>query len=108
MSCRRRRQRLLKTIPSSPVAGLALYKSTDGTEVALVAEKVSLLGTLGPELDRVGQGTHCLMMAANERSAKVDILQLMLFGVEIGDLTDIVTARGMIRLRVRIANRERG
>ena len=56
-----------------------------------MAQEVGLLFTLGPEADGVGQGVHGLSVAANEGTAKVDVLDLVFFRLQICDLSDIVT-----------------
>jgi hypothetical protein len=33
----------------------------------------------------------CLTVTADETAAKVDVLEVMLLGLEVGDLTDVVT-----------------
>ena len=89
----RRRSGAVQTGPSSPVCRLSAQKRPYGSDVALVAEEVCLLLPLGPEPDGVGEGVHSLAVSADERPAKVDVLDLVLFRLEIGDLSDIVAVR---------------
>ena len=56
-----------------------------------MAQEVGLLFTLGPEADGIRQGVHGLSVAANEGTAKVDVLDLVFFRLQICDLSDIVT-----------------
>ena len=35
---------------------------------------------------------NCLSVTTNERTAKVDAFEIVLFGLEIGDLADVVAA----------------
>ena len=42
-----------------------------------MAQEVGLLFTLGPEADGIRQGVHGLSVAANEGTAKVDVLDLV-------------------------------
>jgi hypothetical protein len=52
-----------------------------------------LLQPLTPKLDRETQGVNCLLVSANERSAEVYSLQIVFFGLEVGDLADVVAAK---------------
>ena len=58
-----------------------------------MAEEVSLLFTVGPEPDSVGERVHGLVVASDERAAKVDVFDLVFFGLEVGDLANVVTER---------------
>lgn len=56
-----------------------------------MAEEIRFLGTMGPEPDGEGQGTHGLAVAVDEGAAEIDAFQAVLFGLERGDLADVVT-----------------
>lgn len=58
-----------------------------------MAEEVCLLAALAPELDGERQGMDRLPVAADERAAEVDALEVVLLGLQIRDLADVVTAR---------------
>lgn len=81
---------LVDTIPPAPVLRLASNESTDGTEVALVAQEVGLLLALGPETDGVGECVHRLAVAPYEGSSKVNMLDLVLFRLQVGNLTNVI------------------
>ena len=49
-----------------------------------------LLGPPGPVFDGVRERVHGLVVPADEGSAKVDVLEAVLLGVEVGDLADVV------------------
>jgi hypothetical protein len=55
-----------------------------------VPQKIGFFQTFGPELDGVAEGVHGLAVAADEGSTKVDVFEVVLFGLEVGDLADIV------------------
>jgi hypothetical protein len=84
------RSRALDALPPSPVPRLPLQESPNGTEIALVPEKVGLLASLGPETDGIRQCVHRLSVPANERTAEVDALQPMLLSMQVGDLPNVV------------------
>lgn len=58
-----------------------------------MAEKESLLRPLTPELNGEGKRVDSLLMTPDERAAKVDALEVVLFRLEVGDLADVVTAK---------------
>lgn len=70
-------QGLVDTASTTPVDGLSAEECANSTEIALVAQEVGLLFTLGPEADGVREGVHGLSMASNEGAAKVDVLDLV-------------------------------
>lgn len=37
---------------------------------------------------------NCLAMSADEAAAKVDVLEVMFFGLQVGDLADVVAGVG--------------
>lgn len=84
---------LIETISSTPVLRLAADEGAHGAEVAFVSEEICLLLALGPEADGVGEGVHCLAVAADEGAAEVDVLDFVLFGLEVGDLANVVTGK---------------
>lgn len=55
-----------------------------------MAQEVGLLLAFGPEADGVRQCVHGLSVAADEGSAKVDVLDLVFLRLEICDLADVV------------------
>lgn len=57
-----------------------------------MTKEVCLLLAFRPEFDGVGQGIHRLEMTADEGAPEVDMLKLVLLGLQVGDLTDVVTA----------------
>lgn len=57
-----------------------------------MAEEVSLLLAIAPELDGVRQRVHCLAVAADEGTAKVDVLEAVILRLEVCDLTNVVAA----------------
>jgi hypothetical protein len=42
----------------------------------------------------------CLTVAADETAAKVNVLEVVFLGLEVGDLTNVVTADGVSGLQV--------
>lgn len=72
-------QGIVDTVATTPVDGLSPEECANSTEVALMAQEIGLLFTLGPEADGVRQGVHGLSVASNEGSAKVDVLDLVFF-----------------------------
>ena len=81
---------IFKAISSAPIPGLSLQESTHSAKVSFVSQKISLFGSFRPEFDRVGQRVHRLMMTPNETPAKVDVLELVLLGLQIRDLANVV------------------
>ena len=58
-----------------------------------MAEEKSLLRPFTPELDSKGERVDSLLMTTDERAAKVDTLEVVLFRLEVGDLPDVVTTK---------------
>ena len=56
-------------------------------------EEKCLLAALTPEVDGVRERVNGLLVAADERPAEVDTLEVVFFGLQIGDLADVVTVR---------------
>lgn len=81
---------ILKAIPPPPVLRLPLEERTHGTQVTLMAEEIGLLLALGPEVDGIGKSLDGLAVAADERTAEVDVFEVVLFALEVGDLADVV------------------
>ena len=63
-----------------------------------MAQEKCLLLAFAPEIDGVGQGVDGLLVAADEGAAKVDALEIVLFGLQIGDLADVVALWWLVRL----------
>ena len=82
---------IFDTVATTPVDRLSPEECANSTEVALVAQEVGLLFTLGPEADGIRQGVHGLSVAANEGTAKVDVLDLVFLRLQICDLSDVIT-----------------
>lgn len=61
-----------------------------------MAEKIRGFSAVGPELDGEGEGVHGLAVAADEGAAEVDVFERVFFGLEIGDLADVVTEGGEV------------
>lgn len=55
-----------------------------------MAQEIGLLLALGPETDGVGECIHRLTMAPDEGSSKVNMLDLVLFRLQVGNLPDVV------------------
>lgn len=83
--------RLVDAVPASPIGRLSPQERAHGADVALVTQEVRLLLALGPELDGVRERVHGLAVSADEGAAEVDVLDLMLLGLQVGDLADVVT-----------------
>lgn len=84
---------IVYTVPSAPVGRLSSNERAHCTEVSFMSQEVSLFFALGPESDSVGEGVHCLAVAADEGAAEVDVFYLVFFGLEVGDLADVVAGR---------------
>lgn len=54
-------------------------------------QEVSLFFSLGPESNSVGQRVHGLTVATDEGATEVDVFYLVFFGLEVGDLANVVT-----------------
>lgn len=83
---------LLKAIPPSPILRLPFKECTHRAEITFMPQEVGLLFAFRPEVDGVGKSLDGLAVAADEGAAEVDVLEVVLFALEIGDLTDVVTA----------------
>lgn len=59
-------RRFINAASPAPVGGLSLQESSDGAEIAFVAQEISLLLSLGPEADCVGECIHGLAVASDE------------------------------------------
>lgn len=55
-----------------------------------MAQEVRGFGTLRPEFDGEGECGHGLAVAANEGATEVYVFEGMLFGLEVGNLADVV------------------
>lgn len=55
-----------------------------------MAQEVCLLLALGPETDGVGECVHRLAVPPYEGPSKVNMLDLVLFRLQVGNLTDVV------------------
>lgn len=55
-------------------------------------KEVCLLGAFAPKLDGERQSVDRLLVAADERSAKIDSFQVVLLGLQLSDLPNVVTA----------------
>lgn len=58
-----------------------------------MTQEKCLLTSLAPELDSKRERVYGLQVAANERTSKVDPLQIMLLGLEVCNLPDIIAVR---------------
>lgn len=54
-------------------------------------QEICLLLPVRPKSNSVGKRVHRLAVAPDKGSAKVDVFYLVLFGLEVGDLADVVT-----------------
>lgn len=52
-----------------------------------------LLAAFTPEVDGIRERVNGLLVAADERAAEVDAFQVVFFGLQVGDLANVVTAR---------------
>ena len=81
--------------PSPPeIRRPPLQESTHRAQIAFVAEKIRLFGAFAPELDGEGKGVDGLLVAADEGPTEVDALEIVLFGLQVGDLADVITVIG--------------
>lgn len=55
-----------------------------------MAKEIGSLGALGPELDGVRERIHGLTVAADEGATKINMFELMLFRLQVGDLSYVV------------------
>ena len=56
-------------------------------------EEKCLLAAFAPEVDGVRERVNGLLVAADERAAEVDAFQVVFFGLQVGDLADVVTVK---------------
>ena len=69
-----------------------------------MTQEISLFVSFTPEFDGEGEGVDGLAVAADEAAAEVNVFEIVFFGLEVGDLTDVVT----VRLRVSVMDLRRG
>jgi len=69
-----------------------------------MAQEISLFVSFTPKFDGEGEGVNGLAVAADEAAAEVDVFEIVFFGLEVGDLTDVVA----VRLRVSGMDLQRG
>ena len=81
----------MDTSSTAKVPWLPLQECTYGSEISLVAQEICLFVAFAPEFDGKGQSVDCLTVTADETAAKVYVLEVVFFGLEVGDLTDVVT-----------------
>lgn len=53
-------------------------------------QEISLFLPFTPKLDGVAQRVHGLGMSPDEGAAEVDVLEVVFFGLEVGNLADVV------------------
>lgn len=58
-----------------------------------MSQKIGLLATLRPKLDGIRQGVDGLAVAADETATKINVFEVMLFRLKVGDLANVVAAR---------------
>ena len=56
-----------------------------------MTQKICLFVAFAPEFDGKRQSVDCLTVTADETAAKVYMLEIVFFGLEVCDLTDVVT-----------------
>lgn len=54
-------------------------------------EEIRLFRALTPELDGVRQGVDSLPVSANEAASEIDVLEIMFLGLEVSDLSNVVS-----------------
>lgn len=79
------------TSSPTPVGRLAFDKSAHCAKVSFVPQEESLLCAFTPKLDGERERMYRLLMAPNKRSAEVDSFQVVPFGLQERDLSDVVT-----------------
>lgn len=57
-----------------------------------MTKKIGLLFPFRPKFNRIRQCVDCLTMTSNERAAEIDVLEIMLLGLQISNLTNVVAA----------------
>jgi hypothetical protein len=87
-----RQCQILQAVPSPPVLRLPFQEGAHGPEIPFVSKKICLLCTFGPEFDSVGESIHCLPVASDEGSPKVNVFEVVLLRLQVGDLADVITA----------------
>lgn len=55
-----------------------------------MAKEIGSLGALGPELDGIRECVHGLTVATDEGAAEINVFKLMLFRLQVGDLSDVI------------------
>ena len=83
---------MLEAVPSTPIPRLSLQESPHSAEVSFMSKEISILGSFRPELDSIGQCIHCLSMTTNETSTEIDVLEIVLFGLQIRYLANVVAS----------------
>lgn len=58
-----------------------------------MSKEERLLTTFTPEVNGVRKSVDGLLVAADERAAEVDAFEVVFFGLQVGDLADVVTGR---------------
>ena len=53
-------------------------------------QKICLLYTLRPEFNSIAKGIHGLLVATNKGSTKVDVREVVLFGLKVSNLANVV------------------
>lgn len=79
------------TSSPTPVGRLAFDKSANCAKVSFVPQEESLLCAFTPKLDGERERMDRLLMSSNERPAEVDSFQVVPFGLQERDLSDVVT-----------------
>jgi hypothetical protein len=81
----------LNAASPTPVHGFALHERAHGAQIALMTQEIRLLLPFTPEFDGVRERVYGLLVAADERATEVDTLKIVLFGLQVGDLANIIT-----------------
>lgn len=56
-------------------------------------EEVCLLRAFAPELDGIRQSVNSLAMTADEAATEVNVLEIVFFRLQVGDLADVVAVK---------------
>jgi hypothetical protein len=62
-----------------------------------MSEEERLFGSFTPKFDRKRESMDRLAMTTDKRSAEVYSLKVVLFGLEVGDLADVVTMGSLVK-----------
>ena len=89
---------VFETVTAPPIARLPLKESPDSAQVPFVPQEVCFAFALGPELDRVRERGDGLAMPPDEGASEIDMLDTVLLGMQIRDLTNVVAAWHYIRI----------